>query len=284
MGKEATTNSIATVEPRHEQSRAVSKYDPSLSNVDIGALFEEAVKQGSAMEVIKELRAMESEMHARTAKTRFDTAMSQFQSECPVLIKEKGVPDRSGKIAYRYCPLESIEVQIRPLLRKHGFSHTFDTDTNSADGWVIAKCVVKHEGGHFETSTAKFPLGTKTPIQSDTQQFAAALTFANRRALQNAYGLVIAGDDLDGATGKIKPFGPSTKAAEPNVRALATELWKLLPPQVAGKNTSWELAKQFLVDEGFITPEEHGGNVHAPQFSPERFSEVIAAIKTKAGA
>jgi hypothetical protein len=116
---------------------------------------------------------------------------------------------------------------------------------------------------------------------SDTQQFAAALTFANRRALANAYGLVIAGEDNDGA-GKAKPVGPSTKRTGTNTRQLATDLWKLLPPSVAGKNQNWGAAKQFLMDENIITPEEHGGNVHALDVSPERYAEIINAVKEKA--
>lgn len=258
--------------------QSLAAYDPSLSGVDLNGLFAEAVKQGSAMEVIKELRAMESEFHSRTAKAKFDAAMSGFQSECPIILKEKGVPDRSGKAAFFFAPLEVIEVQIRPLLRKHGFSHTFDTDTSSAQGWVIAKCIVKHQGGHSETSTAKFPLGTKTQIMSDTQQFAAALTFANRRALQNAYGLVLAGQDLDGATGKLKPKGPSAmQPPDLSLKDLARELWEVLRP-VRGTEKNWNAANQWLWREEILDgaiPEA------APELSAERFKQVIAASKAK---
>jgi hypothetical protein len=113
---------------------------------------------------------------------------------------------------------------------------------------------------------------------SETQQFAAALTFGNRRALCNAYGLVLVGEDNDGA-GKVKPAGPSTLAVEPTVKEFAAQLWRILPATVAGKNKNWLAAKQFLVSENLLSAEEHGGDDHAPQLSVERFKQVLAKIR-----
>lgn len=249
-----------------------------MTGVNINTLLEKAVDSKAAVEVLQQLRAMELDYHERSAKAAFDEAMTAFQSECPTITKEKGVPDRTGKTAYRYAPLEAIEIQIRPLLRKHGFSHTFDTDTNSEVGWVIAKCIVTHSAGHSRTSTAKFPLGTQTGIMSATQVFASALTFANRRALQNAYGLVIANEDMDGATGKLKPQGPSTmQPTEANLKDLARELWNLLKP-VRGDKANWNEANQFLYREDILDgaiPEA------APDLTAKRFREVIEKVKER---
>jgi len=247
-----------------------------LSSVNIESLLSKAVDSKAAVEVLKELRAMELDYHARSAKAAFDEAMSAFQSECPIITKDKGVPDRSGKIAYKYSPIEAIETQIRPLLRSHGFSHTFDTDTTSEPGWVIAICIVTHSAGHSRQSRAKFPLGTKTLMMSDTQVYASALTFANRRALQNAYGLVIAGDDLDGATGKMKQQGPSSmQPTEASLKELAAELWEVLK-SVRGTERNWKTANDWLWREELLdgaVPES------APDLTAKRFKEVIAAAR-----
>jgi hypothetical protein len=247
-----------------------------LTGVNINTLLEKAVDSKAAVEVLQQLRAMELDYHERNAKSAFDEAMTAFQSECPTITKEKGVPDRTGKTAYRYAPLEAIEIQIRPLLRKHGFSHTFDTDTNSEAGWVIAKCIVTHSAGHSRTSTAKFPLGTQTGIMSATQVFASALTFANRRALQNAYGLVIANEDMDGATGKLKPQGPSTmQPTETNLKDLARELWNLLKP-VRGDKPNWVEANQWMYRNDIL---DGGVPESAPELTAKRFREVIEKAK-----
>jgi len=262
-------------EPLVEPNRAMAVKDPE-------SILRYALDKGAPVETIERLLAVRRELKAEQAKEAFDRALAEFQAECPVIVKQKGVPDRSGQIAYRYSPLEDIVAQCKPHLQKHGFSFTLDTDLASEQGWVIAICKVTHFGGHCEPSKAKFPLGTKTQIMSDTQVYAAALTFASRRAFCNAFGIVVAGEDSDGRVTKPKPSGPSTKAVDNvAVRDLAKELWNLLPANVSGKHANWKEAKQFLVDEDFITPDEHGGDVYAPVLSAERFKQVIAKVKGK---
>jgi len=81
---------------------------------------------------------------------------------------------------------------------------------------------------------------------------------------------------------RIKPPGPSTKEPDSkSVRDLAKKLWAMLPSNVAGKNPNWKHAKQFLVDEALIDPEEHGGDDYAPALTAERYEQVIAKTKEK---
>ena len=246
--------------------------------LDIEGLFRYAIDHAGTAETMEKLMGIRRELNAEASKKAFDDALTEFQSECPLIIKEKGVPTATGKIAYRYAPIETIEVQIRPLLRKHGFSHTFDTDTASEQGWVIAKCIVTHRQGHSRVSTAKFPLGTKTQVMSDTQVFAAALTFANRRALCNAYGLVLAGEDMDGRTGKLKAAGPSSmQPVEAGVKEFAADLWAVLKP-IRGDKRDWVAANQWLWREEILDgalPET------APDLPPKRFAEVIAKARER---
>ena len=247
----------------------------TLSGVNIDSLLNKAVDSKAAVEVLKELRVLYKDLQAEKAQAAFDESMSAFQAECQPILKEKGVPDRNNNTAYKYAPIEAIEVQIRPLLRRHGFSHTFDTDTASAAGWVIAKCIVTHCLGHTRVSTAKFPLGTKTAIMSDTQQYAAALTFANRRSLQNAYGLIISGEDIDGGTGKMKPAGPSSLAPDdPKVRPQARELWQMLNELCGPTEKDWNSRNQWLRKNEVLTDVES-----APNLTAERYVEVINKLK-----
>jgi hypothetical protein len=269
-------NSTELLPPEHNPSAQEKALALTPASFNIEDIFKYAIEHQGTAEVMEKLMGIRRELKEENAKEMFDEAMSAFQSKCPTILKEKGVPDRSGKTAYKYAPIEAIESQIRPLLREHGFSHTFDTDTASVEGWVVAKCIVTHKAGHCRISTAKFPLGTKTQLMSDTQVYAAALTFANRRALQNAYGLVLAGEDLDGQTGRIKPAGPSTLAADDvALKGLASTLWKILEP-VRGTERNWDAANQWLwkqeITDGAV-PET------APHFTAEKFGLVIEAAK-----
>jgi hypothetical protein len=242
---------------------------------DPESLLRFAVEKGAHVDTIERLMAVRRELKAEAAKQAFDAAMAAFQSECPVIDRPKSVSTNAGQKAYSYAPFEHIIAIVKPCLKAHGFSYTLDTDTESAQGWVIAKCHVTHSGGHVMTSTAKFPLGTKTGIMSETQVFASALTFASRRVFCNAFGIVTSGEDQNGATGKEKPRGPSSLAAEPTVKEYAAQLWALLSP-VRGSEKNWKQANQWLWDEGVIDDDEH-----APDFTAPRFIEVIAKAKGK---
>lgn len=188
-----------------KQAVAVRQTTPPsmLSMTDMAEqLISKAVDSKSAVEVIKELRAMRDEDMRRAAEASFNAAFSIFQASCPVIIKGKSVSTNSGQLAYKYAPIEEIENIIRPLERANNFTHTFDQNVESQPGWVIARCIITHTDTQFgslsKTTESKFPIGSKTQIMSDTQVYASALTFCNRRTLANAYGLVIAGEDKDG--------------------------------------------------------------------------------------
>lgn len=249
---EESSQTLIVHEPR---DKAVAKYDPALSNVDIGALFAEAVKQGSAMEVIKELRQMEADMQARKAKAAFDEAMEAFQTECPVLVK-----DAKGGVA-KYAKLESIAIQIRPLLQRYGLRYSFH-QTENKDNKITVICRVTHKAGHHEDCPIELRLPDKTRAMNDSQQDAACITYGQRYALAGAFGLVIAGEDIDGATGKlkgsvttVKPQAQPTPDDAANKRKLA-DLLRSVHGWASGYNLDQparDKMTQWLIDEAIIS-------------------------------
>jgi hypothetical protein len=226
------------------KSEPVAMARPTMPVINIESLINKAVDSKAAVEVVKELRAMLREDQEIAARAAFDEAMSEFQSKCPVIVKGKGVPDKNNKIAYRFAPIEKVEEVIRPIERECGFTHTFNQDVTSLPGWVIASVRITHALGHFIDKVGKFPLGTRTHIMSDTQQYAAALTFANRRVLGNAYGLVFSGEDKDGS----KPPETSTSG---RVATEATRNWFL--EQTRDIHVKLQA---YAIDRGHILPNE----------------------------
>ena len=255
---------------------------------DIEGMFRFALEKSAGPEAMTTLMNIRRELNAEAAKKAFDEALSAFQEECPVITKTKGVPNKVGDIVYHYAPVEQIEGVIRPIERKHGFTHTFDTDVASQLGFVIAKCIVTHSAGHVRESQIKLPLGMKTQIMSDTQVYAGALTFANRRALANAYGLVIAGEDRDGSEQKQRPAGPAMAQQPPappagqpkppskSDRELRTELWDMIGVHDGTLIASgeWTKAKEFLLNKEILKP---GEKITALTCS--RLLEIIEATK-----
>lgn len=286
--KNITDKSDLELVPQGE--RAVAR--PAQSGVDIESLFRYAIEKGGGVDAMNTLMAVRRELNAEKAKRLFDDAMAAFQAECPVITKTKGVSTTSGELAYKYTPFEEIIAAVKPLLQKHGFSYSLDTDTTSQDGWVIATCKVTHKGneevgGHCETSRSKFPLGGGTRMMSATQIYAATLTFASRRVFCNVFGIVTSGEDADGGGAKEKGKGPSSlRADSPNLEALRKELWNALEPVRGDKPGApakdWKAANDWLWKEEILDP-ANPDDV-APKFSAEKFRIVIEKVKAKLAA
>lgn len=246
--------------------------------MNIESLFRLALEKDASAETIEKMMGIRRELNAEKAKQFFDESLRDFQNDCPPVSKTKGVPDRSGAMAYHYAPFEEIVAAVRPYLKKYGFSYALDTDVESQAGWVIAVCKVKHQAGHTEVSKAKFPMGTKTQIMSDTQVYAAALTFASRRVFCNAFGIVTAGEDLNGRTGTVKPQGPSAMAPDSGkdeIKGLAKQLWDLMTT-VRGAEKNWNAANQWLWREEIL---DAASDETAPNLSKERFIVVLAKAR-----
>lgn len=169
----------------------------------VEAMIMTAIERGTPVETMERILAMAEKVKANQAKEAFNMAMSAFQGECPTIDKKKdGSKTKSGQVAYKYAPLEDIDEQTKELRNKHGFSHSIKTDLYRDDfgniKTVKATCVVRHIMGHSEETSMEVPLGTKTGVMSDSQQVAAASTFAKRYAFCNAFGIMTGDEDNDG--------------------------------------------------------------------------------------
>lgn len=274
-----------------ENDLALTHQEPApmavgIFGINVENLIAKAIDGKSAVETIKELRAMALDDHRLRAKQAFDAAMKAFQSECPVIIKSRTVRTDAGSEAYRFAPIEEIEIAIRPVCQRHGFSHKFPK-MELGEGSVTVFCQVTHEAGHSETAQGTYRIGTRTKIMSDTQVDAATETFAKRRVLCSAYGLVLAGEDRDGGEPKARPSGPSTLAgagAKP-VDHLGAQLKRRLVDMTRsihmcqGYNLD-ESGKaklnQYLWDENIISDTET-----ITELTPGRLADVVAKVEIK---
>lgn len=230
-----------------------------------------AIDKGADVGVMERLVALRDKFKAEQAKEAFDRAMADLQAEMPIVRKDTEVKAGGGDKLYSYTPFEHIIPQVKEYIRKHGFSWSLNTDTESKDGWVIATCEAKHSGGHSETSKVKLPIGAGTRAMSQTQVYAAAISFASRRAFCNAFGIVTAGEDKDGIGQGPKPPG----AKSDDLQKLKGELWELLKP-VRGTEINWNMADRWLIDECCMDPSET-----VKRMTAERVAQVIANAKGK---
>lgn len=201
------------------------------------ALISEAIQKGVSVETMERLMAMRRELRAESAKAAFDQAMSNFQSECPIIEKRKTVLNKSGEsVRYKYAPLDTIIAQVRPLLKAHGFGYRIvaDVQGKGKDGEVLATCVVTHALGHSESSSFKVPIDMESYMNLP-QKFASALTFAKRYAFTSAFGIMTSDEDDDGTKAGMSPEEEGQRArwakpkaeTKPKGNPLKARLWAL---------------------------------------------------------
>lgn len=206
----------AETEALGNESTAIVAPQTQEVNFSTEALIARAIDQKVDVGTMERLLVMAKEMQAIKAKQEFDKAMANFQAECPAIKKDKEVKNDSGKILYKYAPIDSIISQVKSILQTNGFSYS--TNMELLENGVKVFVKVTHIMGHSEVTEMNVPLGTKTGIMSASQQVAAAQTFAKRYAFLNAFGIMTGDEDTDARPQeepaynyqeKVKPFDDS---------------------------------------------------------------------------
>lgn len=251
-------------------SEEIVKREPmALGSLNPEGLIAHAIEHGTDVSVMKELLAMRAALRAENAKSEYDRAMAAFQAECPIIQKTKA----GANNYYKFAPLDHIILQVRELIRKHGFS--FSITSAVSEGWVEATCTIKHEGGHSEPSVFKCPIDNNPKnAMSSPQRYGASMTFAKRYAFTNGFGIMTADEDVD-AGKRGKPPGPSTLAADAEVKDLAKQVWNKLA-KVRGPEKNWQAANEWLWREELL---DAAADERCPTLTPARFKTLIKALE-----
>jgi hypothetical protein len=163
------------------------------SEAPIAALLQAAVEKGTPPEQLGKLVDLYERMEALDARKQFFAAMARFQEECPAIPKTSTAEvtsSRTGsKFSYTYADLDEIVATIRPYLIKNGLSYNWDSEISANGAMLTVICTVRHEAGHSERSKMTLPVESSAAM-SPQQKYGAALTFAQRRTLSSALGLV----------------------------------------------------------------------------------------------
>lgn len=232
--KEATTQVVEVKAPASQ----------NLVPTSVESLIAQAITNKIPVETMERLLAMRTQVKAEWAKEEFNKAMAEFQAECPTIVKTKEVKTKSGIVAYRYAPIESIVEQVGKHLQKNGFSYSTSMEL-MANG-VKVKVRVVHIAGHTEESSMEVPLGNKTDIMSNSQVVAAAQTFAKRYAFCNAFGILTGDEDTDARPEPEEPKKEEPKRIETptDYKKKIFQLCKMLDIDITSKELIEEKIKE----------------------------------------
>lgn len=177
---------------------------------EVTNFISQAIAANVSVETLTGLFNLREKVKAEAAKEAYVRALSVFQSECPVIKKNKKVMNKDGRtVRYMFATIDSIVEQIKKPLAKAELSYRWET--KQEQGKVTAICHVTHVLGHTESSDFEVPVDSEGYMTAP-QKVASALTFAKRYSLCNALGISTGDEDTDATTVTNEKGAKSEKA------------------------------------------------------------------------
>lgn len=180
--------------------------EPSVASMLSGMLsnIQQSQITPASVEVLKGMMDLYERNEDRQAKKDFSVALAAMQAETGTIQAMTAVKNRDGTERYRYAKFEHIMEKARPIMSKHGFSHSFDT--KSGEGTLTAIFKLTHKSGHSETNQFTVRVG-KGQGTNDMQDDMGSKSYAKRGAVCDGLGIIIShdtdGDDPRGLGGLI---------------------------------------------------------------------------------
>lgn len=180
----ATTNP-AEIQQHGESIDYISAITRAASNPDVD------------VDKMQQLMDMQFRLMDRQAEEAFNRALSECQSEIPVVVKGSDNQQTRSK----YANLEAVNRAVVPVYTRHGFSLSFGTEPSSQEGHIRITCDVSHRDGHSRRYDYDLPYdltGIKGQQNKTAIHASGSTTSYGRRYLTNLIFNVSTTDDDDG--------------------------------------------------------------------------------------
>ena len=165
-------------------------------NAEINALtlIDKAIEKDIDVDKFAKLVDIVKMLENEKAKRDFYEALSNFQGECPTVMKKSEVNMGYGKPHYNYASLGDIITEIQKPLQKYGLSYHWRV--NNDDSFIEVTCILAHSSG-YELQTSISAAKDATPGKSNVQAIASTITYLKRYTLISLLGIGTADPDDD---------------------------------------------------------------------------------------
>jgi hypothetical protein len=228
--KDATkkpSTAVATVDPK-AKTPAISTGEKSFLQVIVEAAGDPRCDVGKMQALLN----MQKEIVAEERRMTFDTAFIALQAELPVIDKDGKIEvrkedasgERTGALqpATPYATFDAIMDAIQPLLTKHGFGLSFETEPG-ADRLNVRGIL----NGHGHERRTVFPLPAETSgSKNNVQGWGSSLSYGKRYctiALLNIRSKAPQDRDTDGFPGDFQRAKGGGLAEKPPAPLRASE-------------------------------------------------------------
>jgi ERF superfamily len=177
----------------------VTKYEPPAAPAEaFGNALMEAMRDpaipADKLQVV--LQARREIMQAQAVE-QFNVAFAHMQADIPQVTKQGLVEliNRSGEFmgSYRFARWEDMDVVLRPILSRHGFTLSFSSTETEIGTIVIGELAYR---GHSKYSRIKLPPDTG-PGRSSLQAHGGSLSYGKRYTAELLLNIVRRGMDND---------------------------------------------------------------------------------------
>lgn len=139
---------------------------------------------------------MQERVMDKQAEQAFQQGLAAMQAELPI-IEKNGEISVNNVVRSRFAKFEDINKAVLPIMQKHGFAITFETNTASNAIHVIG--VLRHKDGHKESTMLPIPLdtsGSKNAVQS----VGSSVSYGKRYVMSALLNITTTDDDDDGVS------------------------------------------------------------------------------------
>lgn len=141
---------------------------------------------------------LQERMLNRQAEQEFQIALAEMQADLPIIEKNGNINAKlrtGGVMKSKFAKYEDINRAIMPVMKAHGFSLTFATDQDKSS--VVVTGVLRHKGGHKETTRLAIPLDT-SGSKNIVQSVGSSLSYGKRYVTGALINITTTDDDDDG--------------------------------------------------------------------------------------
>lgn len=183
---------LVVEEPCESRTLAVASLNPLM-------LIERAIERGIAPDQLKSLVDLQEQWAAAQAKSAYARAMTDAQSEMPVVVRDA----ENEHTRSRYARLETVTRLAKPVYTKHGFALSFSESESPKPTMKRIVCKVSHREGHAELHWIELPIdgtgakGGKSSM-NEVQGCISTNSYGHRVLTCNVFNITIADTDLDG--------------------------------------------------------------------------------------
>lgn len=162
---------------------------------------------------LQSLMAMQERMEDREAERLFNIAFAEMEPKMPRIKKNGDVEyknKQSGQMekSFKFARWEDVDAGIRPILREHGFSLSFDTAPRQSEGGgLVVTGTLLHTSGHSKAASIPLPLDASGG-KNNLQGAGSTLSYGKRYATTMLLNITTQGEDDDGIRGGMEYIGP----------------------------------------------------------------------------